>query len=196
MKHDVLEDLNLSAYRRIMIIGAPGSGKSRAARRLASITGLPLIHLDNEYWLPDNRHVEGEEWQSRVAGLAEGESWIIDGNYSGTMEIRLCRAELAVCLDPPPLVSLMGVLSRRGKPRPDMPDHFVEKLDRDYLEFCIYSLTFRRRKLPQVLRLCEMYPEVPLLHLKSHAQTDAFLDAAERELKNINNSQENNKDEQ
>lgn len=49
MKHDVLEDLNLSAYRRIMIIGAPGSGKSRAARRLASITGLPLIHLDNEY---------------------------------------------------------------------------------------------------------------------------------------------------
>ena len=45
MKHDVLEDLNLSAYRRIMIIGAPGSGKSRAARRLASITGLPLIHL-------------------------------------------------------------------------------------------------------------------------------------------------------
>ncbi len=61
MKHDVLEDLNLSAYRRIMIIGAPGSGKSRAARRLAEITGLPLIHLDNEYWLPDNRHVEGEE---------------------------------------------------------------------------------------------------------------------------------------
>ena len=38
--------------QRVMVIGSPGAGKSTLARRLASITGLPLYHLDAEYWLP------------------------------------------------------------------------------------------------------------------------------------------------
>ncbi|MEO9901595.1 isopentenyl transferase family protein [Nisaea sp.] len=37
---------------RVLILGCPGAGKSTAARSLAKITGLPVIHLDRHYWEP------------------------------------------------------------------------------------------------------------------------------------------------
>ena len=35
--------------KRILVIGSPGSGKSTFSRKLAEITGIPLIHLDKEF---------------------------------------------------------------------------------------------------------------------------------------------------
>jgi adenylate kinase family enzyme len=37
---------------RVLIVGCGGAGKTTMARRLASITGLPLVHLDRVYWRP------------------------------------------------------------------------------------------------------------------------------------------------
>lgn len=36
--------------KRIMVIGSPGIGKSTFSRKLSEITGIPLIHLDKEFW--------------------------------------------------------------------------------------------------------------------------------------------------
>ena len=36
--------------KRIIVIGSPGSGKSTLSRNLSEITGIPLIHLDKEFW--------------------------------------------------------------------------------------------------------------------------------------------------
>ena len=38
---------------RIMIIGCCGSGKSTLSKSIYQITGLPLIHLDKEYFKPN-----------------------------------------------------------------------------------------------------------------------------------------------
>lgn len=38
--------------KRVVIAGCPGAGKSRAARTLSDLTGLPVIHLDSHYWQP------------------------------------------------------------------------------------------------------------------------------------------------
>jgi len=45
--------LNIFGYNRIMIVGNNGSGKSFLAKKLAVITGLPLVHLDMEFWRPN-----------------------------------------------------------------------------------------------------------------------------------------------
>lgn len=52
----------ISSYAKIIVVGCPGSGKSSFARRLGKFTGLPVVHLDNEYWRPGWVPTEKEEW--------------------------------------------------------------------------------------------------------------------------------------
>ena len=40
------------SVERVLVVGCAGSGKSALARRLASLTGLPLIELDRAFWRP------------------------------------------------------------------------------------------------------------------------------------------------
>ncbi len=78
--------------KRIAIIGPGGAGKSTLARQIGAKTGLPVIHLDAHYWHEGWVETPKEEWAQAVRELAEGEAWVMDGNYGGTMEIRLPAA--------------------------------------------------------------------------------------------------------
>ena len=141
--------------QRVLVIGSPGSGKSTFATELAKRTGLPLIHLDQQYWKPGWVETPKEQWRSRVAGLVAGEKWIIDGNYSGTLELRLTRADTVIMLDVPARVCVARVLRRlmqsRGRSRPDMAEGCPEKLN---IPFLFYIVTFpftRRSRMEQRL---------------------------------------------
>lgn len=66
--------------QRVLVIGSPGSGKSTLATELAERTGLPLIHLDQEYWRAGWVEPPKAEWRQRVADLISRERWVMDGN--------------------------------------------------------------------------------------------------------------------
>src|SRR3954462_9928352 len=72
------------------------------------------------------------EWQQRVRDLAAGDAWVMDGNYGGTMDVRLARADTVIFLDLPRVVCLWGAVERwityRGRPRPGLPAGCPEKL--------------------------------------------------------------------
>src|SRR5260221_12637075 len=53
---------NEGPLKRVLVIGAGGSGKTTVARRLAERTGLPLIHLDALYWRARGQPAAAEEW--------------------------------------------------------------------------------------------------------------------------------------
>lgn len=169
--------------RRILIIGPGGAGKSTLARRIAERSGLPLIHLDALYWRPGWVETPRPEWQARVAELAAGDRWIMDGNFGGTLPQRLTACDTVLLLDPPPLRCAWRVLRRRwrhrGRARPDMHPECPEKLD---AEFLWWILSYRRRKLPRVRRLLDAAAAhgVQVIVLRDDAAVEAFMATFER----------------
>lgn len=139
---------------RILILGSPGAGKSTAARRLARITGLPLIHLDAQYWSAGWREPERALWREKVAGLISGPRWIMDGNYGGTLDLRIPAADAVLHLDFSTALCLGRVLRRTlagmagAAARPDMAEGCPERFDPEFLR---YVLRYRREGRLRVL---------------------------------------------
>ena len=98
--------------RRVIIMGPPGSGKSTLARRLGSLNGLPVFHLDHAYWRPGWLSAPPEAFLAEVKRIAALPAWVMDGNYGATLAPRLARADTVVFLDLPPRAYLPRVLRR------------------------------------------------------------------------------------
>ncbi|MCL2397141.1 MAG: hypothetical protein FWC93_03655 [Defluviitaleaceae bacterium] len=109
--------MNIFDYRRIAVLGNNGSGKSYLPKKLANATGLPAIHLDTHFWLPNWQTPPEDEWLKKVAGFTAMDRWIIDGNvsYGESMDLRFKRADLIIFLDTNPLICIAGVIKRHGK---------------------------------------------------------------------------------
>ena len=100
------------APRRWLIVGGSGSGKSTLARRMGARLSLPVIHLDRHYWNTAWTPTPNDEFDQIVADLAAGDAWVMDGNYSRTLHLRLPRAQAVVLLDRNPLLCLARVAVR------------------------------------------------------------------------------------
>jgi adenylate kinase family enzyme len=138
--------------RRVMVIGCGGAGKSTLARQLSAVTGLPLIGLDRAYWRSGWVEPPKDEWRAIVAGLAAEPAWVMDGNYSGTFDLRMPRADTVVWLDTPRTTCLWRVVLRLlrdyGRTRADLPDGCPEKLDAKFLR---YVWDFPVNSRPQIV---------------------------------------------
>ena len=158
-------------YRRVLVIGCPGGGKSTFSRALHAATGLPLHHLDMMYWTSDRTTVTRETFLTRLQTVLDTDSWIIDGNYSSTMEQRMKTCDVVFFLDYPVEVCLEGIAARRGQVRSDMP--WVEwEDDPEFLDFVKRFPTEERLK---ILDLLKKFPDMSVLHFTSRAEADGYL---------------------
>lgn len=98
---------------RIAIIGCGGSGKTHLANRLAALLSLPLTHLDGVYYDADWNPLPQEEFAAIQRDLVSAPRWLIEGNYAGTLPIRLAVADTVIFLDLPPVTCLVGIIQRR-----------------------------------------------------------------------------------
>jgi adenylate kinase family enzyme len=87
--------------RRVVVTGLAGSGKSTFALALAAKTGLPVIHLDLAFWKAGWVAPSETEWRDKQREVLAGDSWIADGNYHETLDLRIELAETVVVLDLP-----------------------------------------------------------------------------------------------
>ena len=157
---------------KIIVIGCSGSGKTTFAQKLRDATGIPLFHLDAIWHLPDRTHITRDAFDARLGEVLALDAWIIDGNYSRTLERRIAACDTVFLFDLPTDVCLGGAISRVGKPRVDMP-WFDTELD-PWLKNEIEQ--FKEEKLPEIYALLEKYKSGrTVVVFKSRDEADEFV---------------------
>lgn len=135
--------------QRLLLLGCCGAGKTTLGRQLSAALDLPLVHLDQFYWGPGWAPCPEDQWQQRVRELIARPRWILDGNYQGTLELRLTRADTVVFLDLPRWRCMQRTLTRwlalAGGQRPDLGPGCPERLDPSLLRY-VWSFPGRPRE--------------------------------------------------
>jgi adenylate kinase family enzyme len=165
--------------KRVLVIGSGGAGKSTFSRRLHHLLDIEVIHLDTLYWHPGWVETPKPEWKKMVEELLRRDSWIIDGNYSGTLDSRLEACDTVIFLDIARTICLWRVLKRvllyRHGRRPDMAQGCDEKLS---FQFMRWIWAYPQRSRPKVLKLlAESAPHKNVVRLRTQADVERFLAA-------------------
>ena len=159
--------------KKVIVIGCCGSGKSTFARYLHACTGIPLFHLDQLNWNADKTTVEKTVFLKRVREVTQKDTWIIDGNYGSSMEIRMQACDTVFFLDYPVDVCIQGIYDRVGKVRTDMP--WVEdEVDEDLIKFV---KNYEKEDRPEVLNLLSKYKEKDIRIFHTRKEASAYLES-------------------
>lgn len=165
--------------QRIAIIGSPGAGKATLARELSRRLNLPLYHLDRMFWQPNWVATPREAFVAEQERLTRADRRIFDGNYNGSLPIRLAAADTIIFLDLPISLCLGSVLRRsfQNTQRPDMGDGCPEKPFRwEYFEFLRFVLSFPRHSRPRILGLLRTRGAGKRIYqMRSRASVSSFL---------------------
>ncbi len=159
--------------QKVIVIGSPGAGKSTFARKLRDKTGLPLYYLDMIYHKADRTTVSREEFDKMLTEILNKKEWIIDGNFSRTLELRLKYCDTVILFDLPTEMCIEGAEKRVGTMREDMP--WVEQNDEEHKAFVEYIKTFREEKLPHIIQLINKYSDKEIIIFKSRNEAEEFL---------------------
>ncbi|WP_165003432.1 MULTISPECIES: topology modulation protein [unclassified Enterococcus] len=168
---------------KIIVIGQSGSGKSTLARQIREITGYPLLPLDL-LWHTTDYSTQAKQWfiQEQQSFMERNQSWIIEGNYASTLERRIKESDKVIWLQIPRYRAIYRVIIRSLKrkinkeSRPDMPEAFSERFDKEYLGFLSFIWHFEETHEPEIQQLIqEANAQSKLIILTKKQEKQAFL---------------------
>lgn len=163
-------------FRRIMVFGLPGCGKSNFCDKLAKLTNLPLIHLDKIYFNPGWIAKDREIFRRELSKIVDNKEWIIDGNCMRSLEVRYQKAEVALFFNFKLSTCFYRVIRRvfiHDKHLRDLPEGCKKSVRYPLLR---YLIAFRRRYTKDIEDLQEKYPRVEFVEIKSDLDAQKFLD--------------------
>lgn len=164
--------------KKIIVIGCPGSGKSTFSRKLNEITHIPIYYLDMIYHRPDKTVVGDKEFDDKLNIILNKEQWIVDGNYSRTLSLRIDECDTIFWLKYPLEVCLSGIEERRGKDREDMPWIEVEP----DLEFIEFVKNFEEKNVPEIKSLLDSIKGKEIYIFRSRQMSEEYLNSIKNKM--------------
>ena len=162
---------------KITIIGSGGSGKSTLAKELGDKLDIEVFYLNKIWWINDNEHISDEEFLSiQKKIIKENDSFIFDGYYPDTLDLRLEASDTIIFLDFPPVTNLKRSVKRSltEKNNEDNPSlDRTEKLNKDYIT---WLLNFNKKERNKILdKLNKFKLEKNILIIDNDNKKDLFL---------------------
>lgn len=162
--------------QRILVIGCGGAGKSTLSRQIGERLQLPVLHLDAHYWQPGWVEPSREAWTQTVAALTVSDTWVMDGNYTGSLAQRLAACDSVVFLDISRWRCLCRVARRSltylGRTRPDMADDCPERLEWAFFKW-IWQFPHQTR--PRLEAMLAQAQGKRVIRLRSPKEVRGFL---------------------
>ncbi|MCC7574586.1 hypothetical protein KO361_03255 [Candidatus Woesearchaeota archaeon] len=103
-------------FKKIHIVGGPGSGKTTLSLTLSKEFGLPVFDLDNFYWKSDDYSFKEKEdlivRDNNLKKVLSKKKWITEGVYFNWAWHCFEKAEVIIFLEPGFLVSSFRIIKR------------------------------------------------------------------------------------
>ena len=162
-------------YKKVIVIGNNGSGKSYFSKKLAKISGLPLVHLDKIYWRENWEHPTRDEWAKIQENLLKKDEFIIDGMYISTLEMRFSQAELIIFLDIDLSTCIDAIKTRENVKRDDFPE-YLEQNQEKFQELLNGAYEFEEKRKPRIFELKNKYQNKDFVVFYTREEADKYLE--------------------
>lgn len=169
--------------KRIVVIGATGSGKTTLAFNVAARLNLPYTDLDNLHWRPGWQPAPDEEFRNDVQKVADQNQWIVTGNYTRIRDILWNRADTLIWLDysfPKTLWRLSSRTVKRLIDKQPVCNGNRETLsnifsDNGIIPWLVKTYRPRRQEYHAIFNDPAAYSHVKKIRLQTQAETERFL---------------------
>lgn len=101
-----------------------------------------MYYLDQIWHKADKTNISREEFDIRLEGILKKDKWIIDGNFTRTLEIRLQECDTVFLLALPLEICIRSAESRIGEKREDLP-WIEDEFDDEFRQFIMNFLRIR-----------------------------------------------------
>ena len=169
-------DFSTMDFSRVAVVGSAGSGKTTFSKAVANLFNRQVTHLDKILWGPNWTELTNEQHVQILEPIVNQPSWIIDGMWSKTLNMRYKNATLVIFLDYKPALCAWRAFWRSvkhgGKQRDDLADGCLERIDPNFYK---YILNFRKGCRLKVVQAQQDHPNVPIVIFTHPKQAQAFL---------------------
>jgi len=146
-------------YRKIHIIGGPGSGKTFSATKLQKLTKLNLCSLDKIFWdQTENSYIRSnEKFRTEKLNLVLSEdNWIVEGVYYKWLADSFRDADLIVILNPPVYIRQWRIFKRFLK-RKFIQREFRKETFKSFMEMFWWNQKFDSDNMYRIIAFTSQY---------------------------------------
>jgi adenylate kinase family enzyme len=154
-------------FKKIMIFGRPGSGKSTFASSIARILNLPLHHLDKHFYIENWHKRNYDEFLNIQKNIVNSNTWIIDGNCTSSFEMRWSKADIVLYFNFPSVICYSRILKRFFKANKIFDDRAPGCYETIRFSLLKYTWSFEKRVSPHLELFKEKYPDIVFKEIKN-----------------------------